>query len=176
MFLLSSNYWEFFENMSRVLNLKTGDWENPFFLLLITPPGGPIWDDIHSEGLCFNFLGSPFKSDDQKYSWSKFTTFRANSQESDKSLTFHEKDIFTLSSCIFPMVIGSILPHAEFGRNGHQEKTPNFSRSRMSIFEWKWSSSYFIFDAIHLVEISIKKFHMKNFFFLEIVSKDSSSW
>ena len=99
MFLLSSNYWEFFENMSRVLNLKTGDWENPFFLLLITPPGGPIWDDIHSEGLCFNFLGSPFKSDDQKYSWSKFTTFRANSQESDKSLTFHEKDIFMYTFC-----------------------------------------------------------------------------
>jgi len=30
-------------------------------------------------------------------------------------------------SCVFPMVVVPLLPHAEFGPNDHQEDTPHFS-------------------------------------------------
>ena len=32
--------------------------------------------------------------------------------------------------CILPMVVGSILPHAEFGPNHHREDAPHFIRFR----------------------------------------------
>ena len=38
---------------------------------------------------------------------------------------FHPRLYFKLG-CVFPMVIVSILPHAEFGWNGHQERAPHF--------------------------------------------------
>ena len=32
--------------------------------------------------------------------------------------------------CVFPMVVVSILPHAEFEPNDHQKDTPDFSKER----------------------------------------------
>ena len=36
------------------------------------------------------------------------------------------KRIFSKVGCVFPMVVVSILPHAEFGQNDHREHTPHF--------------------------------------------------
>ena len=43
----------------------------------------------------------------------------------------------TKVGCVFPMVVGPILPHAEFGRNDHQEDAPHFRFQKKS-----WSGAY----------------------------------
>ena len=37
---------------------------------------------------------------------------------------------FTKVGCVFAMVVVFILPHAEFGQNGHREDAPQFSLYR----------------------------------------------
>ena len=39
---------------------------------------------------------------------------------------FFDLSSFTKVGRVFPMVVFSILPHAEFGRNDHREDTPHF--------------------------------------------------
>ena len=45
--------------------------------------------------------------------------------------------LLTKVGCVFPMVVSPILPHAEFGRNDHQEDAPHFrfqKKSRSGVY------------------------------------------
>ena len=48
--------------------------------------------------------------------------------EPSQRKSFREKNmIFPKLTCVFPMVIVSIMPHAEFGRNDHRGDEPHFN-------------------------------------------------
>ena len=58
--------------------------------------------------------------------WMSFPVKR--SQKFPKNLPIRVKLLQDIKvGCVFPMVVVSILPHAEFGQNDHREDAPHFS-------------------------------------------------
>ena len=61
-------------------------------------------------------------------------------KEASIIITAHHSRLIKLIKvgCVFPMVINSILPRAEFGPNGHRKDAPLFSCRKMTSIEYFW--------------------------------------
>ena len=54
-------------------------------------------------------------------------------------------DISTVE-CVFPVVVVSMLPHAEFGPNDHQEDAPYFTFGLNPLVKYMW---FILLDTIY---------------------------